>query len=47
MPPPTSLNRVWVADITYIPLQSSFAFLALVLDLCSRRVVGWSLKCAK
>jgi len=43
MPPPTSLNRVWVADITYIPLQSCFAFLALVLDLCSRRVVGWSL----
>lgn len=43
MPPPKSLNRVWVADITYIPLQSCFAFLALVLDLCSRRVVGWSL----
>ena len=43
MPPPTNLNRVWVADITYIPLQSGFAFLALVLDRCSRRVVGWSL----
>jgi transposase InsO family protein len=40
---PKSLHRVWVADITYIPLQSCFAFLALVLDLCSRRVVGWSL----
>ena len=32
-----SLHRVWVADITYIPLQSCFAFLALVLDLCSRQ----------
>ena len=43
-PPPTSLNRVWVADITYIPLQSrGFAYLAMALDLCSRRVVGWSL----
>lgn len=43
-PPPTQLNRVWVADITYIPLQShGFAYLALALDLCSRRVVGWSL----
>jgi putative transposase len=42
--PPTQLNRVWVADITYLPLkESAFAHLALVLDLCSRRVVGWSL----
>jgi putative transposase len=42
--PPARLNRVWVADITYIPLQeTAFAYLALVLDLCSRRVVGWSL----
>ena len=42
--PPTQLNRVWVVDITYIPLKgSAFAYLALVLDLCSRRVVGWSL----
>src|SRR5438874_2057505 len=43
-PPPAQLNRVWVTDITYIPLKESpFAYLALVLDLCSRRVVGWSL----
>ena len=35
---------MWVADITYIPLRShAFAYLALLLDLCSRRVVGWSL----
>jgi transposase InsO family protein len=44
MPPPEELNRVWVADITYIPLpRNAFAYLALLLDLCSRRVVGWSL----
>jgi len=42
--PPVQLNRVWVADITYLPLkENGFAYLALVLDLCSRRVVGWSL----
>jgi transposase InsO family protein len=42
--PPARLDRVWVTDITYIPLkEAAFAYLALVLDLCSRRVVGWSL----
>ena len=41
---PTRLNQVWVADITYIPLDNSrFAYLALVMDLFSRRVVGWDL----
>src|SRR5258707_1247542 len=44
MPPPVHINRVWVADITYIPLRSHvFAYLALLMDLYSRRVVGWSL----
>lgn len=44
MTPPSALNRIWVADITYIPLQGGgFAYLAVMLDLCSRRVVGWSL----
>ena len=43
-PAPKALNRVWVVDITYLPLQSGgFAYLAIVLDLCSRRIVGWSL----
>jgi putative transposase len=42
--PPEATNRVWVADITYIPLkETTFAYLALLLDLCSRRVVGWML----
>jgi transposase InsO family protein len=41
--PPTQLNRVWVADITYLPLkETAFAYLALMLDLCSRRIVGWN-----
>ena len=37
------LNRLWVADITYIPTWAGFLYLAIVLDVCSRRVVGWSM----
>jgi transposase InsO family protein len=36
----TTVNQVWVADITYIRLRSQFVFLAVVIDLYSRRVVG-------
>jgi putative transposase len=39
----TGLDQLWVADITYIRLQEEFAFLALVLDAFSRRVIGWAL----
>ena len=40
--PPTALNMVWVADITYLPTTEGWLYLAVVLDLCSRRVVGWA-----
>jgi transposase InsO family protein len=39
-----ALNRVWVSDITYIPTREGFLYLAVVLDLASRRVVGWSMQ---
>lgn len=39
----TAPDRVWLADITYIPLKSGFAYLAAVMDLHSRAVVGWAL----
>ena len=39
----TGLNQLWVADITYIRLQSEFVYLAVILDLFSRKVVGWCL----
>jgi putative transposase len=39
----TGLDQLWVADITYIRLQEEFAFLAIVLDAFSRRVIGWAL----
>jgi transposase InsO family protein len=35
-------DRLWVADITYLPLVRGFAFLAVVLDVFSRKVVGWT-----
>ena len=37
-------DRTWVADITYIPTKAGFLYLAVVIDLWSRRVVGWSMR---
>jgi putative transposase len=39
----TGLDQLWVADITYIRLRVEFVYLAVILDACSRRVVGWAL----
>lgn len=36
-------NRLWLADITYIPTWSGFLYLAIVLDAFSRRIVGWAM----
>ena len=36
-------NRKWVTDITYLPTRSGWVYLAVVLDLFSRKVVGWSI----
>lgn len=36
-------NKVWVADITYIPCHQGRLYLATVLDLCTREIVGWRL----
>jgi transposase InsO family protein len=40
---PTNIDQLWVADITYVRLAEEFAFLAVVLDAFSRRVIGWAL----
>lgn len=37
------MNRVWVSDITYVPTQQGWLFLAVVLDLASRRCIGWAM----
>ena len=36
-------NAVWVSDITYIPLRYGWLYLAVIIDLSSRRVIGWKL----
>ena len=36
-------DRLWVADITYVPTAAGFVYLAVVLDVFSRRVVGWAM----
>lgn len=38
------INRIWVSDITYIPTRAGWLYLATVLDLASRRVVGWAMR---
>jgi transposase InsO family protein len=40
--PPTRPNQVWVVDMTYLATTEGWLFLAIVLDLHSRRVVGWA-----
>jgi len=39
----TEVNQVWVGDITYIRILTGFVFLAVVLDVFSRRIVGWAI----
>ncbi|TOJ50993.1 IS3 family transposase, partial [Vibrio parahaemolyticus] len=41
---PTAPNQSWVTDITYIKTHEGWLYLAVVVDLFSRRVIGWSMK---
>jgi len=36
-------NQLWVADITFVPTAAGFLYLAVVLDACRRKIVGWSM----
>ena len=40
----TGIDQLWVADITYVHLAEEFAYLAIVLDAFSRKVIGWALE---
>jgi len=40
----TAPNKVWVGDITYVPTKEGFLYLAIMLDLFSRMIVGWRLE---
>jgi len=37
-------DMVWISDITYLPTQEGWLYLAVVIDACSRRVVGWAMQ---
>ncbi|MBK6799443.1 MAG: DDE-type integrase/transposase/recombinase [Acidobacteria bacterium] len=37
-------NTLWIADITYVPTWSGFLYLSVVIDVFSRRVVGWAME---
>jgi transposase InsO family protein len=41
---PTAIDQLWVADITYVRMREEFAYLAIILDAFSRRVIGWALE---
>jgi putative transposase len=43
MAAPTGLNEVWVTDITYVKIQTSFVYVAVVMDKCSRRIIGYGI----
>jgi len=40
---PDNINRVWVADITYIKVRDTYKYLSVIMDLYSRRILSWSL----
>ena len=42
-PPPTRINEVLAGDITFIPTSAGWLYLAVVIDLCSRKIIGWAL----
>ena len=42
-PSPVNINRVWVADITYIKVRDTYKYLTVIMDLYSRRILSWSL----
>lgn len=40
--PPCEINKVWVSDITYVRILTGFVYVAIIMDLYSKRVIGWA-----
>jgi transposase InsO family protein len=40
----SDMNQVWLSDITYLPSDEGWLYLATVMDLCNRQIVGWSMQ---
>jgi putative transposase len=40
---PATLDQLWVGDITYVPTEEGWLYVAVLIDACSRRVVGWAM----
>lgn len=41
-PPPTGPNQIWVADLTYVRTAAGWLYVAVIMDLYSRRIIGWA-----
>ena len=39
----THANQVWCTDITYIPMRKGFMYMSAIIDVYSRKIVGWSI----
>ena len=41
-PPPDRMNKIWVSDITYVRILTGFVYVAIMMDLYSKKVIGWA-----
>lgn len=47
LPSAKAINEIWVADVTYLKVNNNWLYLAVVMDIYSRRILGWSLSATR